>query len=775
MMVFNEGKGNSLTRCIEKERQALLRFKESLEDNANILSSWKSSDEDCCAWKRIRCDNHSNHVIMLDLGSNKSSFIASHEINSALIELHHLKYLDLSYNKFSTTIPKFIGSLKRLQYLNLSGNPLSGTIPSQIQYLTKLKTLDLDNNRLVGPFPNNLSQFLLILRLNNNNLTGPLPDLSHLSSLREFNIANNRLNNTLPESIGKLHNLRVLDVSSNSFTGVFSEIHVENLINLKQLALSFNSLLEFKFNTNWVPQFQLNAIELSSCKLGPQFPSWLQTQLNLSIIDLSNSRISDTIPPWFCNLTSNLKHLNLSFNQITGSLPNFSLSSHNDFPIVDLSSNKFYGAILQFLSKAYMLDLSSNNLSSFGLFLCSEMIGEPQIEILDLSNNFLSGRLLYCWWRFKNLHVLNLESNKLFGTIPSSIGYLHKILTLSLRHNNLSGVLPTSLNNCTNLKFLDVGENNLEGKVPTWIGERLTNLMVLDLNANSFNGSIPSNLCNLHYIQILDLSENNIHGSIPPCMDNFTSMVHSSNMDDDKTKPEGFLGSDSHNLELYKLAIVWKGVKHVCGKSIVFMRLIDLSSNRLEGEIPKRLTNLLELIQFNLSRNHLSGSLPENIGQLQKLESLDLSHNQFSGKVPQSLANMSFLGYLNLSNNQLNGKIPSSTQLQSFDTSSYLGNQGLCGQPLKITCPENETPSDSSAHESDNECNEEWLDMSWFYMGIFVGFTIGFCGVCGNLLQSTTSGRLACSQFLHNFGVWFYVRIISVEAAILLMMRKFSI
>ena len=169
----------------------------------------------------------------------------------------------------------------------------------------------------------------------------------------------------------------------------------------------------------------------------------------------------------------------------------------------------------------------------------------------------------------------------------------------------------------------------------------------------------------------------------------------------------------------------------------------------------------------------MRGAIPEKIGQLQKLESLDLSHNQLSGEIPTSLADISFLGYLDLSNNHLSGRIPIGTQLQGFNASYYAGNTKLCGKPLNITCPGDETeqgPSNSSGDDSYDDANEEWFDMSWFRIGIEVGFAIGFCGVCGNLWLNT-SWRLAYFSFMNNLGDWLYVWIV-VKVAIL--KRRFS-
>ncbi|GFS37789.1 ubiquitin-specific protease 12 [Actinidia rufa] len=56
-------------RCIEREKQALLKFKETLIDDYGVLSSWGSEElkKDCCKWRGVRCNNHTGHVTMLDL------------------------------------------------------------------------------------------------------------------------------------------------------------------------------------------------------------------------------------------------------------------------------------------------------------------------------------------------------------------------------------------------------------------------------------------------------------------------------------------------------------------------------------------------------------------------------------------------------------------------------------------------------------------------------------------------------------------------------------
>ena len=128
---FSSGESDQV-RCIESERQALLKFKQDLKDPLNRLVSW-AGDGDCCHWVGVVCHNVTSHVYELHLRSiplppydysgdvniydaeveayERSKFGGN--INPSLLDLKHLNYLDLSYNNFNgTQIPRFLSSME---------------------------------------------------------------------------------------------------------------------------------------------------------------------------------------------------------------------------------------------------------------------------------------------------------------------------------------------------------------------------------------------------------------------------------------------------------------------------------------------------------------------------------------------------------------------------------------------------------------------------------------------------------------------------------------
>ncbi|GKG14173.1 receptor-like protein 12, partial [Tanacetum coccineum] len=126
------------------------------------------------------------------------------------------------------------------------------------------------------------------------------------------------------------------------------------------------------------------------------------------------------------------------------------------------------------------------------------------------------------------------------------------------------------------------------------------------------------------------------------------------------------------------------------------------------------------------------------MGHLSQLEALDMSWNKLTGNIPSSFTSLNFLSNLNLSYNQLEGRIPAGTQLQTFENYSFIGNKGLCGPPLNRTCGSSEIPAPK--YETNSQESKNGVDWQFIFAG--VGLGSGAAIVLGPLMFSKTGRRL---------------------------------
>ncbi|XP_074318010.1 receptor-like protein EIX2 [Silene latifolia] len=555
-------------------------------------------------------------------------------------------------------------------------------------------------------------------------------DANHLELVKSLDLSGNNLSGSITSKIGSLKSLESLDFSNNHLSGAIPST-IADLNFLGTLSLANNNFSEeFRQNSDssWVPPFHLDTIGLASCGLGSRFPGWLRTQTNYSMLDLSNTGISDTIPFWFWNLSSTATFIILSHNRLHGELPTDFPFVFDMFPAIDLSCNFLEGTIPSFFSKAEYLNLSRNGFSGPVSFLC-----QPSFQFdIDLSHNNLSGELPDCWSEaVGRISVLDLSNNSFSGQLPSSLAKLSYLQSLHLGHNKFSGKLPLSLCKLTLLSFLDLGDNLFSGEIPRCLGRMLNNLTVLSLRHNSISGSIPPEICHPS-IQILDLSMNNISGVIPQCLCMLQAMTQKKSL---LIVRYDSIGTFSTIRAPYKdyISLVLKGYLYNDANHLELVKSLDLSGNNLRGSIPGEISCLTGLISLNFSGNNLTGSVTSKIGSLKSLESLDLSNNHLSGNIPSTISDLNFLGTLSLANNNFSGSIPAGTQIQGFNASAFAGNPWLCGEPLPNKCPGDGDGKGSSINEIDKKRKDHAFDLG-LCISIALGFITGFWAFCGVLV-----------------------------------------
>ncbi|KAL6885640.1 hypothetical protein ACP4OV_010419 [Aristida adscensionis] len=701
------------------------------------------------------------NVIYMDLSSNKLSGTIPTEIGV----LTSLTYMDLSSNNLNGTLPIEICALANLSHMDLSSNHLSGHVPYEIGALTSLTYMDLSSNKLSGTIPTEIGVLtsLTYMDLSSNNLNGTLPiEICALANLSHMDLSSNHLSGHVPYEIGALTNVTYLGLNNNNLNGSITEQHLSGLISLKHLDLSSNSL-NVELDAHWFPRFRLEVALFASCQMGPLFPAWLQWQSEITRLDISRTKLEDSLPDWFWSTFSKAMYIDISRNQISGRLPahlgNMTVTELN------ISSNRLTGPIPKLPQGIVKLDFSSNSFSG----TLPSNLEAPELKVLLMFSNQIHGSIPESICQLKYLNDLDFSSNFLEGQIPQCLE-TEDISFLLLSNNSLSGKFPTFLHKNSGLVFLDLAWNMLSGRLPTWIGE-LSQLRFLRLSHNRFSGSIPVEIMNLESLNFLDLSGNSLSGVIPWNLSNLKGMIFSSvwnaeisqefhtNFTGISSIPagtgvkslvpmpyrrgcqrisqcgggDGDLGSQYDEI----LLIITKGQQLRYGIGLENFVSIDLSDNTLSGEIPTGITSLDAIINLNLSSNQLTGKMPEKLGALQSLESLDLSKNKLFGGIPSSLSNLTALSFLNLSYNNLSGRIPSGRQLDTLNADNpstmYIGNSELCGPPLQKNCSGNE----SFIHENHKSDTKE-LELMTFYVGLAMGLVVGLWIVfCALLLKKT--------------------------------------
>ncbi|KAF5959902.1 hypothetical protein HYC85_001111 [Camellia sinensis] len=224
----------------------------------------------------------------------------------------------------------------------------------------------------------------------------------------------NRLTGKIPEVIGLMQALAVLDLSENELVGPIPPI-LGNLSYTGKLYLHGNKLT------------------------GP-IPPELGNMSKLSYLQLNGNQLVGGIPAELGKLEQ-LFELNLANNNLEGPIPH-NISSCTALNQFNVYGNRLSGSIprgFQSLESLTYLDLSSNN-----------FLGPVPAAIGDL----------------EHLLTLDMSFNNLSGHMPEELGQLQNIASLILNNNNLRGEIPDQLTNCLSLATLNVSYNNLSGIVP---------------------------------------------------------------------------------------------------------------------------------------------------------------------------------------------------------------------------------------------------------------------------------------------------------------------
>ncbi|CAI0415998.1 unnamed protein product [Linum tenue] len=424
------------------------------------------------------------------------------------------------------------------------------------------------------------------------------------------------------------------------------------VLNLQSLQLS-GTLSPYIGNLTF-----LRRLYLFNNTLAGTIPSEIGRLRRLEELYLTNNSFSGEIPPSISRC-SNLVAFDAGYNRLEGNLPP-EIGSLSNLRIFSVRRNSLAGAIPP----------SYGNLSSLREFRAG-------------SNDF-SGRIPDELGQLKSLETLHLTINSLSGEIPDSIFNLSSLTLLALGANLFSGSLPWNLGiSLPNLQSFDVasnrltgsipdvyfGFNQLQGNIPCNLGISLPNLRSLDVAFNHLTGSVPASLSNASNLVFLQLQVNNFTGSMPSMASSRNLMrllIYNNSLGGGEANDVSFFSSltNAKNLELMSIAGNNFGgslLEHI-GNLSTSLKILTLSANKISGNLPSGIQNLVSLQRFEASYNYLSGTIPSVIWNIRTLEWLDLASNSISGSVPQSIGNLTRLNRLRLARNHLHGEIPAAIE-----------------------------------------------------------------------------------------------------------------
>ncbi|XP_044335908.1 receptor like protein 22-like [Triticum aestivum] len=398
-----------------------------------------------------------------------------------LAHINQLSYLDLSCNRISGAIPKWIWPTwnSSLTYLNLSHNMFSiMQLTSYVLRFNRLNALDLSSNQLQGQIPMP-SPPAAILDYSNNNFSSVLPNFTLYLGL-EFKILKN--------------NISILDLSFNNFSGRIAACLIEDGF-ISALSLRDNQFEDVLPN-NIKDQCLLQTLDLNNNKIEGQLPRTLKC-LQLEFLDIGNNRMVGTFPSWLGKLPI-LRVLVLRSNQFYGPvggdppIDDRSGEYFSSLQILDIASNNFSGNLSpewfkRFYSMMGDLTTSGEIMSDHSSTVYEPYHQEPYIDIVVIT---YKGIYMTFHKILTTLTSIDLSNNSFDGTIPVSLGRLNLLLLLNMSGNAFTGVIPREFGGMTQLESLDLSKNHLSGDIPEGL-TNLTFLGMLNLCDNQLVGTIP--------------------------------------------------------------------------------------------------------------------------------------------------------------------------------------------------------------------------------------------------------------------------------------------
>jgi Leucine-rich repeat (LRR) protein len=267
------------------------------------------------------------------------------------------------------------------------------------------------------------------------------------------------------DEVNMIPSLKVLSLWSCSLPRANQSLTHINLTKLEALEFSGN-YFGHPIASNWFWKVtSIQYLGLSATYMDGPFPDALGRMTSLSYLDFTNNGNSATMTvdlKNLCELDTLLLDGSLSSGNITEFIQKLPRCSSSRLRYLSLNGNNMTGVLpqtMEHLANLSSLSLSNNSISgaiSPGLrnltsleevfFSCNRLSGQipllpTRVEILDISMNFLSGHLPLEFGA-PNIQVLILSSNKITGPVPGTFCKLQHLSVLDLSNNYFAGELP---------------------------------------------------------------------------------------------------------------------------------------------------------------------------------------------------------------------------------------------------------------------------------------------------------------------------------------------
>lgn len=463
-----------------------------------------------------------------------------------------LNELSLSTYKLDGQLPSTLGDLMHLQSLIMSKNSIDGPIPTSLCKLSNLVILELDTNGISGTIPSCLGENLRSLGelwLFANRLEGSIPStVGMFSEMTFFSVASNHLEGVIPEELWQMTNLINLQVYSNTLTGTLSS-RVGSLVQLQRLYVmdnllsqslpstigSLSSIIDFYVYqnefTNVIPS---SLCDLTSANVVAMFLNQLSGPIpsctlvpKATYFDISRNALTGSIPAMFGNNMTAVNFLYIDVNYLTGNLPE-SLSEISRLSVFFADTNQLTGPIPDFISKMTYLSILDLSINKFH--------GTIPEFLYDFSRYFVQW-FIYIWFLVAycyccylcRLKGIAMHDNILTGTVSPSIGKLSNTLELILLNgNHMHGSIPSSIGGLTKLTSFQIQHCSFTGTIPTSFGTSAQPLPLLKefmVGYNHLSGTIPSSLGNIGIgtLSTFNVRDNMFSGTLPATL--FTHMT----------------------------------------------------------------------------------------------------------------------------------------------------------------------------------------------------------------------------------------------------------